>query len=229
MESLIHHGIKCDLCQKFPIVGIRYKCLQCKSYNLCEDCEKKEGMNHGHLLLKLRDNRQINLIGNNNPKKDIKLKSQPNLKPQSKCLNTTMRYKTVNNNNFINIPVKLMNNGKANWPLPCFFTCDEYISKVKGERIKLGKIKGLPGETVEFNLKLDLSSIKKTGDYSSVWSLRDENGTHFGQKFIFVINDTFKEKLELKPLYKIKKIFTFNNNETQPMTTAEYLAKKGKH
>jgi len=229
MESLIHHGIKCDLCQKFPIVGIRYKCIQCKSYNLCEDCEKKEGMNHGHLLLKLRDNRQINLIGNNNPKKDIKLKSQPNLKPQSKCLNTTMRYKTVNNNNFINIPVKLMNNGKANWPLPCFFTCDEYISKVKGERIKLGKIKGLPGETVEFNLKLDLSSIKKTGDYSSVWSLRDENGTHFGQKFIFVINDTFKEKLELKPLYKIKKIFTLNNNETQPMTTAEYLAKKGKH
>jgi len=229
MESLIHHGIKCDLCQKFPIVGIRYKCLQCKSYNLCEDCEKKEGMNHGHLLLKLRDNRQINLIGNNNPKKDIKLKSQPNLKPQSKCLNTTMRYKTVNNNNFINIPVKLMNNGKANWPLPCFFTCDEYISKVKGERIKLGKIKGLPGETVEFNLKLDLSSIKKTGDYSSVWSLRDENGTHFGQKFIFVINDTFKEKLELKPLYKIKKIITLNNNETQPMTTAEYLAKKGKH
>ena len=229
MESLIHHGIKCDLCQKFPIVGIRYKCLQCKSYNLCEDCEKKEGMNHGHLLLKLRDNRQINLIGNNNPKKDIKLKSQPNLKPQSKCLNTTMRYKTVNNNNFINIPVKLMNNGKANWPLPCFFTCDEYISKVKGERIKLGKIKGLPGETVEFNLKLDLYSIKKTGDYSSVWSLRDENGTHFGQKFIFVINDTFKEKLELKPLYKIKKIFTLNNNETQPMTTDEYLAKKGKH
>ena len=229
MESLIHHGIKCDLCQKFPIVGIRFICLQCKSYNLCEDCEKKEGMNHGHLLLKLRDNRQINLIGNNNPKKDIKLKSQPNLKPQSKCLNTTMRYKTVNNNNFINIPVKLMNNGKANWPLPCFFTCDEYISKVKGERIKLGKIKGLPGETVEFNLKLDLSSIKKTGDYSSVWSLRDENGTHFGQKFIFVINDSFKEKLELKPLYKIKKIFTLNNNETQPMTTAEYLAKKGKH
>ena len=229
MESLIHHGIKCDLCQKFPIVGIRYKCLQCKSYNLCEDCEKKEGMNHGHLLLKLRDNRQINLIGNNNPKKDIKLKSQPNLKPQSKCLNTTMRYKTVNNNNFINIPVKLMNNGKANWPLPCFFTCDEYISKVKGERIKLGKIKGLPGETVGFNLKLELSSIKKTGDYSSVWSLRDENGTHFGQKFIFVINDTFKEKLELKPLYKIKKICNINNDEIKPITTDEYLAKKGKH
>jgi len=229
MESLIHHGIKCDICQKVPIIGIRYKCLQCKSYNLCEDCEKKEGMNHGHLLLKLRDNKQIKMVVNANAKKEVKLKSHPNQKPQSKCLNTTMRYKTVNNNNFITIPVKLMNNGKTNWPLPCFFTCNDYISKVKGERVKLSNIKGQPGEIAEFNIKLDLSQIKKTGDYTSVWSLRDENDVQFGQKFIFIINDTFKQKLELKPLYKIQKIFTLNNEEIKPITTDEYLAKKGKH
>ena len=229
MESLIHHGIKCDICQKVPIIGIRYKCLQCKSYNLCEDCEKKEGMNHGHLLLKLRDNKQIKMVVNANAKKEVKLKSHPNQKPQSKCLNTTMTYKTVNNNNFITIPVKLMNNGKTNWPLPCFFTCNDYISKVKGERVKLSNIKGQPGEIVEFNIKLDLSQIKKTGDYTSVWSLRDENDVQFGQKFIFIINDTFKQKLELKPLYKIQKIFTLNNEEIKPITTDEYLAKKGKH
>ena len=40
MESLIHSGIKCSICQKFPIVGIRYKCLQCNSFDLCEECEK---------------------------------------------------------------------------------------------------------------------------------------------------------------------------------------------
>ena len=229
MESLIHQGIKCDICQKVPIIGIRYKCLQCKSYNLCEDCEKKEGMNHGHLLLKLRDNKQIKMVVNANAKKEVKLKSHPNQKPQSKCLNTTMRYKTVNNNNFITIPVKLMNNGKTNWPLPCFFTCNDYISKVKGERVKLSNIKGQPGEIAEFNIKLDLSQIKKTGDYTSVWSLRDENDVQFGQKFIFIINDTFKQKLELKPLYKIQKIFTLNNEDIKPITTDEYLAKKGKH
>ena len=229
MESLIHQGIKCDICQKVPIIGIRYKCLQCKSYNLCEDCEKKEGMNHGHLLLKLRDNKQIKMVVNANAKKEVKLKSHPNQKPQSKCLNTTMRYKTVNNNNFITIPVKIMNNGKTNWPLPCFFTCNDYISKVKGERVKLSNIKGQPGEIAEFNIKLDLSQIKKTGDYTSVWSLRDENDVQFGQKFIFIINDTFKQKLELKPLYKIQKIFTLNNEDIKPITTDEYLAKKGKH
>ena len=62
MESLIHNGIKCSLCQRFPIVGIRYKCLQCKSYDLCEECEKTHGMKHGHLLLKLRNNKQINMV-----------------------------------------------------------------------------------------------------------------------------------------------------------------------
>ena len=222
MESLIHTGIKCSLCQKFPIVGIRYKCLQCKSYDLCEECEKTHGMKHGHLLLKLRNNKQINMLG----KKEVKLKAQPKEKPQSKCINTNMRFNTMNNNNFIIIPVKLLNNGRTNWPLPCFFTCNDYISKVKGESIKLLKIKGLPGETAEFNIKIDLSQINKTGDYTSVWSLRDQNGVQFGQKFIFIINDTFKEKLELKPLYKIKKM-NVASNENKPITTAEYLSKKG--
>ena len=228
MESLIHKGIKCSLCQKYPIVGIRYKCLQCNSYDLCEDCEKTNGLKHGHLLLKLRDNTQINMIGKNQPKQEIKLKAKPKKRPQSKCLNTSMRFKTRNNNNFISIPVKLMNSGQINWPLPCFFTCEEGISKIKGERVKLGNIRGKPGEKIEFNIKLNLSGINKTGDYISVWSLRDENGVQFGQKFIFVISDIFKEKLELKPLYKIKKILA-GSEETKPMTTAEYLSKKGIH
>ena len=226
MESLIHNGIKCSLCQRFPIIGIRYKCLQCKSFDLCEECEKTQGMKHGHLLLKLRNNKQISMIGNNNPKKEIKLKTQAIQKPQSKCINKNIRFNTVNNNNFFIIPVKLMNNGKSNWPLPCFFTCEENISKVKGERVKLSNIKGEPGEIVEFNIKLDFSSIKSNGQYSTIWTLRDENGVQFGQKFLFVVKDTFREKLELKPLYKIKKICAISN-ETKPITTAEYLSRKG--
>ena len=222
MESLIHTGIKCSICQKFPIIGTRYKCLQCKSYDLCEECEKTHGMKHGHLLLKLRNNKQINMLG----KKEVKLKAQPTEKPQSKCINTNMRFNTMNNNNFIIIPVKLLNNGRTNWPLPCFFTFEENVSKLKGERVKLGNIKGEPGEIIEFNIKLDLSSIKKTGHYSSVWTLKDENGEQFGQKFLFVVKDIFQSKLELKPLYKIKKM-NVASNENKPITTAEYLSKKG--
>ena len=228
MESLIHSGIKCSICQKFPIIGIRYKCLQCNSFDLCEDCEKKEGVNHGHILLKLRNNKQINMLTKKDIKKEIKLKAPANEKPLVKCLNTSMRFKTVNNNNFILIPVRLMNAGKVNWPVPCFFSCEEDHSKVKGERVKLGKITGETGEKVVFNIKLDLSNVNKTGEYISIWSLRDENGERFGPLFLFYVNDTFNKKLQLKPLYKIKKISAVSQGE-KPITTDEYLAKKGNH
>ena len=228
MESLIHSGIKCSICQKFPIIGIRYKCLQCNSFDLCEDCEKKEGVNHGHILLKLRNNKQINMLTKKDIKKEIKLKAPANEKPLVKCLNTSMRFKTVNNNNFIVIPVRLMNAGKVNWPVPCFFSCEEDHSKVKGERVKLGIITGEPWEKVASNIKLDLSNVNKTGEYISIWSLRDENGERFGPLFLFYVNDTFNKKLQLKPLYKIKKISAVSQGE-KPITTDEYLAKKGNH
>ena len=213
MESIIHNGIKCSLCQRFPIIGIRYKCLQCKSFDLCEECEKTQGMKHGHLLLKLRNNKQISMIGNNNPKKEIKLKTQAIQKPQSKCINKNIRFNTVNNNNFFIIPVKLMNNGKINWPLPCFFTCEEN-SLVKGNRVKIWKITGQPGENVEFNIKIDLSKVKRTSEYPSVWSLRDENGEKIGNYFKFIINVIFKDKLQLKPLKEEKQETEFKPDET---------------
>ena len=223
METLIHHGIKCNVCQKFPIVGIRYKCIQCKSYDLCEQCERKFGEKHGHLLLKLRNNEQIRMMANKyNPKeKEIKLKSKPNQKLICKCV-SSLKFKTVNNNNSINIPVTLINEGNCNWPLPCFFCCDESLSKIKGNRVKISKIKGEPGEKVEFNIKLDLSNIKKTGNYPSVWNLQDENGNILSQNVIFFISDIFKDKLQLKPLFKAKK-FIAKASETKPIKNYDYL------
>ena len=39
-----HHT--CDGCQVHPIVGARYKCLECPDYDLCEDCQSKNIHNH---------------------------------------------------------------------------------------------------------------------------------------------------------------------------------------
>ena len=52
-EKLIHFGIACDGCNKFPIVGCRYKCSVCDDFDFCEECEKKLGEKHNHPLLKI--------------------------------------------------------------------------------------------------------------------------------------------------------------------------------
>ena len=165
MES-IHYGIICQKCQVFPITGIRYKCLKCDNYDLCEYCEKIFGKEHGHPLLKLRNTNQTNMYENKYNKKDYKLKQvkKPNTSnPTFKCINSTLNFKTINNNNFINIPIKLLNNGNIKWPLPCYFKCQDELSDIKGKRVKITKASGEPWKDVEFNVKIDLSNINKSG------------------------------------------------------------------
>lgn len=47
-----HHGIVCDNCQASPIVGKRFKCLECFDYDLCEKCESSNVHEHNMLLIK---------------------------------------------------------------------------------------------------------------------------------------------------------------------------------
>ena len=38
----IHHGIICDACESDPIRGLRFKCLECPDFDICEECYNKE-------------------------------------------------------------------------------------------------------------------------------------------------------------------------------------------
>ena len=72
----VHKGIKCQRCFQEPIIGYRYKCMICKDYNLCDQCEEKNYLNneHPHDFIKIRKERNeidqnlnssINLRNNN--------------------------------------------------------------------------------------------------------------------------------------------------------------------
>ena len=224
MESIIHYGIKCHNCQICPITGIRYKCIECESYDLCEECEAKYGKNHGHALLKIRNAQQADMFEKNSKLKNNRRKIIISKQPTFKCENTSFVFKTQNNKNFINIPVILSNNGNKNWPLPCYFACLEDSSEIKGKTVKIIKTTGEPGTKADFNIKIDLSNINKSGEYSSVWSLRDEKGDFFGPKVTFKVKDIFEEKLKLKPYYRIQKL-EVRNDEIKPITTDEFLSK----
>lgn len=48
----VHDNTECKSCLSTPIVGIRYKCLECPVFDLCENCEPT--VQHGHNLLKMK-------------------------------------------------------------------------------------------------------------------------------------------------------------------------------
>lgn len=53
-QPTIHRRYSCNSCNVFPIVGTRYRCVQCFDYDLCEKCEDEFGDSHMHPLVKHR-------------------------------------------------------------------------------------------------------------------------------------------------------------------------------
>lgn len=32
------HDVKCKICKAYPMIGLRYRCLRCFNYNICQNC-----------------------------------------------------------------------------------------------------------------------------------------------------------------------------------------------
>ena len=68
-DKIMHFGVKCYQCKKFPIVGCRYKCAVCSDFDFCEDCEKKFSKTHNHAFFKINNPSMRELIFKNFQKK----------------------------------------------------------------------------------------------------------------------------------------------------------------
>jgi len=51
-NASVHSGVACHSCKMNPIIGVRYKCANCKSYDICANCESK-GVHRWHVFIKL--------------------------------------------------------------------------------------------------------------------------------------------------------------------------------
>ena len=81
-NKIVHKHIICDGCAMVPIVGIRYKCKECKDFNYCENCFNKNPTKHSHEFEKIE--KPIN--SDNIPDKISNLLNQTQIKSKYKDL-----------------------------------------------------------------------------------------------------------------------------------------------
>ncbi|XP_045615250.2 dystrophin [Procambarus clarkii] len=48
--ELVCHDVKCGVCKQRPVIGLRYQCLRCLGYNLCQDCFLHARTSRSHKL-----------------------------------------------------------------------------------------------------------------------------------------------------------------------------------
>ena len=148
---MIHNGIKCERCQKFPFIGHRYKCPRCLNYNLCEECE------------------QLNSEIQFHPHKDFILIRIP----ESAEMNDGYSYECLTNNleihqnygiDSFNYKIKLQNTGNQLWPEKhSILKCRKELSTIFCKNCELPSID--INETTEVNLIFDKCNKIPRGQY----------------------------------------------------------------
>ena len=121
--STVHTNIACNECKMSPIVGYRYKCLECLDYNLCENCEKT--VEHEHNFIKYV-NEQKNFVGANN-----------NIYSYA-CLSSNLSVSTYEGTPSAKLNIILKNNGSKKWTNDTLLTI---LSNGKNSLIKCNNIK----------------------------------------------------------------------------------------
>lgn len=60
-DFAVHENVECDACLMAPIMGFRYKCIQCPNYDLCQNCESKH-IHSEHMMVRMPTNNCPNII-----------------------------------------------------------------------------------------------------------------------------------------------------------------------
>lgn len=214
---------QCRGCGMNPIVGNMYKCSQCANVYYCELCEEKLSLNHGHCFIKFRPKlhhqkqlfeidflqkikqganyaNQIisqqtclfaNYIKSFNP---LNLINTSNNNYLASCTNKTLDIISKNNKCSQKVVLNLKNDGNINWPTPCFLSCNENSSVIKGDDVEIHR-EVAPNETISVIITLDLTNIKTSGCCLSLWQLESETREKFGNAFALRIHCSFDNEL----------------------------------
>ena len=185
-DEVIHKDIKCNLCGMENIKGIRYKCLQCQNFNLCNDCEKKCIHDAEHILIKIRIplKEEFELLMKINKDLNYKNKDYNYLATPKE-----LKFKPNNKeNNIIVQQITLTNNGNEAWKSGSVFKClpdSQIIGKDFNIECKVNKEATINIELIFDNLKDKVQP--STDEYFVYYQMFNSNNEAIGDISTFKI------------------------------------------
>lgn len=186
-NNIIHLGIKCNKCNTENIQGIRYKCINCENYNLCQNCESDSDHVSSHIFLKIRkpllDEEFNGIIKNYNYKN-----GHLNYFIKEKLFVFPIKNKEIDN---LVKQISLINCGEE-WQKGTVFKCLP-DSEIKGKEFninrKVNKNEEIKIDIIFENLKNELFTFKD--EYDVYYQMFNENNEAFGDitKFKVIFKD----------------------------------------
>jgi len=177
----VHVGVVCDSCGN-SITGIRYKCSVCPDYDLCEGCEKKQGVHDAsHAFLKITRPQNT---GRGCPYTRPWCRTGGHPHSGARHLSRFVSDVTIEDGTVLvaDQPFtkiwKLRNEGETAWPE------GTRLIFVGGD--KLGNTESVvvspaaPGQ--ELDVAVDMVTPAKPGRYVTYWRLVQPDGLRFGQR-----------------------------------------------
>ena len=196
--NLEHKGIQCKKCFKEPIIGIRYKCLQCDNYNLCQKCEEENSKesfhDKSHDFIKIRKTKQ-------KEKEKIYSYDCPNMLNLAEYIGE--------GTDKIDLKIILNNNGNENWPKGKTKLIFDESSPIKGDDINLEPQN--IGEEKSYIVKLKNMGKMKMGEYKCFLNFNVE-GKNYGEQIIILIGIKKIDEKEKEIKKYIDKINEFRDN-----------------
>lgn len=190
-SNVIHTNIECSICKNNPIIGIRYKCTVCPSFNLCESCEESNNNKspHPHNFIKIRNPEKLNnnLIKNESEKysfecltKNLTLFADKS-KFQSTCL-----------------IILLKNNHGMSWG-NAMLICDKINSNICFENIMLPNCQS--EQQAQITVPFKGINLMKVGTYTAIGKF-SVNNEYYGKDIIISVNITDSDQEAIQNLRK---------------------------
>ena len=147
--STKHKSIECSECGMNPIVGYRYKCLDCDDYNLCEKCKKNIIHQHNFIQYVNEDDNSLDI----------------NNDYSYECLTSNVSISIYEGDEQAILNVILKNNGKLKWSDKSLLVCDK-TSQIECNYIILKPL--APNEQDVITITFNKLNNLKEGKYFSL-------------------------------------------------------------